>query len=166
MAWLMKAGKILAPWLEQSGFRHHLAERRLQTQWVSIAGHLMAAHSQPLRLRHHRLTIAVESPAWLHQLSFLQPLLLEQITRAIGTGLVTELQLVVGPIESPLPNDPGSPVFGAPSRPSPPLTQEAAALITTAVTPLQDPAMAQLVRRLMEKALASTPSRSKSAHGA
>lgn len=99
MASPMKAGEILAPWIRQSGLQPRLLERRLRIEWPAIAGALIATHSQPLRLRHRRLTVAVESPAWLHQLRYLEPTLLEQLRRAIGPDAVTELRWVVGPPE-------------------------------------------------------------------
>jgi hypothetical protein len=151
MAWLTKASEILAPWLQQSGLRHHLLEQRLRAEWAAIAGALIATHCQPLRLRHRRLTIAAESPAWRHQLHYLEPVLLEQIRRAVGPDLVTELHWMVGPPEPSTTNTRS----GSPSAPgaSRPLDAEAQAAITAALTPLRDPQLAERVRRLMEKAL-------------
>src|SRR5262245_45469083 len=96
MAFLTKAGEILGPWLRQSGVQHHLLEQRLQDDWAAIAGVLVAQHSRPLRLRQKRLTIAVESPAWLRRVRFLEPTLLEQIRRTAGLEAVTEVRWVVG----------------------------------------------------------------------
>jgi len=154
MAVPTKAGEILAPWLQQSGVQHHLTERRLQTEWAAIAGHLVATHSRPLRLARQRLTVAAESPAWLHQLRYLEPMLLTKIQRAFGPELVTELRWVVGSVvddgqrPSSLAHPAWTPV---------PLTPEADALITDAVAPLKDPAVAEAARRLLRKALTAGP---------
>jgi hypothetical protein len=159
MAVPMKAGEILAPWLQQSGVQHHLRERRLQTEWAVIAGHLVATHSRPLRLRHQQLTIAAESPAWLHQLRYLEPMLLAQVQRAFGPDLVTELRWVVGPVVDGLSN----PSQVSPPSSAAPLSPETDALIRDAVAPLADPAVAEAARRLLRKALsrsAGGPSRS------
>jgi hypothetical protein len=151
MASLMKAGAILAPWLQQSGLSHRLLEQRLQLDWAAIAGHLIAQHSRPFRLRHRKLTITVESPAWLHQLRYLEPTLLEQIHRAIGPKLVSELRWVVGAVSTPeLSDQLGVPSASAP----PPLSAEAQATIDAALAPLGDPAIAEIARRVMQKALA------------
>ena len=144
----MKAGEILAPWLQQSGVQHHLRERRLQLEWAVIAGQLAATHSRPLRLRRQQLTVAAESPAWLHQLRYLEPMLLAQIQRAFGADLVTELRWVVGP------------VVDAPTVPPPPESAQAAAavsaeldrLIRDTVAPIVDPSVAEAARRLLTKA--------------
>lgn len=152
--YLMTAGQILTPWLRQSGVQHHLQEWRLQTGWAGIAGHLVATHSRPLRLRHQHLTVAVESPAWLHQLRYLEPMLLTQIQRAFGPELVTELRWVVGPVtdESQRPSSQASPTWSAV-----PLTPETEAVITDAMAPLKDPAIATVARRLLQKALTVAP---------
>jgi hypothetical protein len=150
----MTAGQILAPWLQQSGVQHHLSERRLQTEWAAIAGHLVATHSRPLRLRHQLLTIAAESPAWLHQLRYLGSMLLAQIQRTCGPDLVTELRWVVGPVvdASITPTD------AAPTQPATPLSPETDRLINEAVAPIADPALAETARRLLRKALRRPPS--------
>jgi hypothetical protein len=150
----MTAGQILTPWLRQSGVQHHLHEWRLQTGWAGIAGHLAAAHSRPLRLRHQRLTVAVESPAWLHQLRYLEPMLLTQIQRTFGPELVTELRWVVGPVidDSQRPSSQASPTW------SPvPLTPETEGVITDAMASVKDPDIAAVVRRLLHKALTTAP---------
>jgi len=150
----MRAGQILAPWLQQSGVQHHLHEWRLQTGWAGIAGHLVATHSRPLHLRHQRLTVAAESPAWLHQLRYLAPMLLTKVQGVFGPDLVTELRWVVGPVVDDA------------QRPSPqalptwaliPLTPETDALINDAVAPLKDPVLAAVARRLLHKALTAAP---------
>jgi len=152
MASLMKAGAILAPWLQQSGLSHRLLEQRLQCDWAAIAGHLIAQHSRPLRLRHRKLTITVESPAWLHQLRYLEPSLLEQIHRAIGPKLVGELRWVVGAVSTPeLPDQPGG---SSSADPPQTVSPEMQLLIDGALAPLADPAIAEIARRVMQKALA------------
>lgn len=147
MASLMQVGRILAPWLQQSGLQHALIERQLQARWAAVAGQLVAAHSRPTRLRHGRLTVAVESPAWLHQLSYLQPTLLEQLRRAFGAAAVTDLRLVVGPLEERGAAPPAAPVADAP------LSPDVEQAIDEALAPVQDSAIAQIMRRLMAKAL-------------
>lgn len=149
----MKAGEILAPWLQQSGVQHHLRERRLQTEWAAVAGHLVATHSRPLRLRRQQLTVAAESPAWLHQLRYLEPMLLTQIQRLFGPELVTELRWVVGPVV----DAPSNPSHASSSQPAAPLSAETDELIRDAVAPLADPAVAEAARRLLRKALSRPP---------
>lgn len=155
MGFLTKAGEILAPWLRQSGVQHHLIERRLQTEWAAISGSLIATHSRPLRLRQRRLTLAAESPAWLHQLRYLEPTLLEQIRRVVGPDVVTELHWVVGlPDAAMSSGHTGSETGAAPGRP---LSAEDQAMMAAALELLHDPAIAESARRLMEKALSRAP---------
>ena len=155
----MTAGQILAPWLQQSGVQHHLRERRLQTEWAAIAGQLAATHSRPLHLRRQRLTVAAENPAWLHQLRYLEPMLLVQIQRLFGPELVTELRWVVGPV-TPATDDAARVSRQAVSSPSPMMpAPEVDALINDAMAPLKDPAVAEAARRLLRKALSRSPIR-------
>ena len=40
----------------------------------------MALHSQPVSLQGKRLTVAVDSPAWLQQLTYIKPQLLKRLS--------------------------------------------------------------------------------------
>jgi hypothetical protein len=153
MAAPMKAGEILAPWLQQSGVQHHLRERRLQLEWAAIAGRLAATHSRPLRLRRQQLTVAAESPAWLHQLRYLEPMLLAQIQRAFGADLVTGLRWVVGPVV----DAPTAPPQPDPTQATAAVSSEFDRLIQDTVAPITDPSVAEAARRLLTKAWSRSP---------
>lgn len=61
------------------GFSVRLWEYRLQTQWRSIVGEVLAAHTYPTKIRFRKLFVAVENSVWLHQLIYLKSTLFEKI---------------------------------------------------------------------------------------
>ena len=63
--------------------------------WEDAVGAKVAAHAKPLRLRNGVLTIAVDSPAWHHQLQALQERLLDQLRDHLGRDAVKTLRFRV-----------------------------------------------------------------------
>lgn len=77
-----------------------MAEHHLREHWVEIVGEQIAAHAQPDQIRFHKLYMAVDSPAWMQELAFLKPTLLEKINAALGRPqtrfLIEEIILRLG----------------------------------------------------------------------
>ncbi len=87
----------LAPRL---GMEAKLLEWRLRRHWSEIAGEQIAAHTRPEQIRFKKLYLIVENSVWLQQLTFLKPTLLEKITEAAGSQLVSDIIFRVGEIAS------------------------------------------------------------------
>jgi predicted nucleic acid-binding Zn ribbon protein len=98
---LTSIGAILDPLIRSLGLEGAWTEYRLQSEWTGIVGETIAAHTQPQRLRFNKLTVLVDSPVWMQQLSFLKPELIRKVNRAMGRTLVQELVLRPGRVDSP-----------------------------------------------------------------
>jgi len=127
------------------GVRHG----RLTAEWASLVGPAVAAHARPLRVEDGWLHVAVDSSAWLHELSLQEDALLTRLRRVVE---LRGLRLQLGPLppRAPAPQDPGG---------GRPLAPEELAAIEGAVAPIRDPALATTIRRLMTKDRLANPSR-------
>jgi predicted nucleic acid-binding Zn ribbon protein len=77
------ANQILQRLIEQYGLQGPMAEYRLREHWKEVVGDQIAAHAQPDQIRFHKLYLSVDSPAWMQELAFLKPTLLEKVNEAL-----------------------------------------------------------------------------------
>ena len=73
---------------QSHGFAGRLWEYRLQKQWKTLVGEVVAAHTWPARIKFRKLHVAVDNSVWLHQLLYLKATIMENIQAQMA-----ELQL-------------------------------------------------------------------------
>ena len=61
-----------------------MAEQHLRERWAEIVGDQIALHAQPDQIRFHKLYLVVDNTAWMQELAFLKPTLLEKANAALG----------------------------------------------------------------------------------
>lgn len=64
-------------------------------QWEDVVGAQVAAHAWPMSLKHGRLVVLVDHPAWASQLRYLGPVLLERFHQFLGEVVAEELVVQV-----------------------------------------------------------------------
>jgi hypothetical protein len=69
----------------------------LLDQWTTLVGESLGARTRPTGLHATTLVIAVDDPAWVTQVRYLEGELLTRIGEVLGTALVTEIRVVVRP---------------------------------------------------------------------
>jgi len=89
---------ILQGVARSQGFSVRLWEYRLQTQWRSIVGEVLAAHTWPTRIRFRKLFVAVGNSVWLHQLIYVKPTLLEKIQSEAPDLFLNDIVFRIGEI--------------------------------------------------------------------
>ena len=57
-------------------------------------GEQLAQHAQPMRIKRGRMEVAVSSPVWSSQLSFMKGEILKRINGEAGSEIVTDLIFV------------------------------------------------------------------------
>jgi len=67
----------------------------LYERWEEIVGAAAAAHAAPGGLRHGRLVVEVDHPAWATSLAHLEASLLQRVAEVAGPDLVTAIELRV-----------------------------------------------------------------------
>jgi predicted nucleic acid-binding Zn ribbon protein len=105
---LIEASQVLQRLIAQYGLAGPLAEHRLREHWAGIVGNQIAVHAQPDKVRFHKLYLSVDSPAWMQELTFLKPTLLDKVNSALDrfqAGFhIQEIILQLGPSTSTVPD--------------------------------------------------------------
>lgn len=68
---------------------------RLQGEWESVAGPVIAAEAAPISERGGVVTVACKSAVWANELELLAPGLIEGLNEALGATAVGSLRFVV-----------------------------------------------------------------------
>ena len=69
----------------------------LYERWEAIVGAAAAGHARPGALRHGRLVIEVDHPAWATSLAHLEATILRRAAEVVGAGVVRGVQVRVRP---------------------------------------------------------------------
>jgi hypothetical protein len=135
--------------LKARGMQSRLHEYRIFSVWDRIVGPAIGRHARPLALRGNKLTLVVDSPAWMQQLSLMKPEIRDKLNAGLGRESVREITLRLGEIT--LPDDrslPEEPDWAA-------LTREEGEKIERSVKDISDDEIRGALRRLLEKDLRS-----------
>jgi predicted nucleic acid-binding Zn ribbon protein len=134
----------LGSMLKARGLGSRLSEYRVFGQWEKAVGPVIARHAQPQTVRGKKLTLIVDSPAWMQQLSLLKPEIMEKVNSTLGKKTITDITLRLGEVAS---------------RAAPPeepavsniLNQDEREKIEDYVRRISDPDTREAVRRVIEK---------------
>lgn len=97
---LDRLSHTLGNMLKARGLGGRLSEYRVFGQWEKSVGPVLARHAQPQAVRGKKLTLVVDSPAWMQQLSLLKPEIVEKVNRTLGKEAIKEITLRLGEVES------------------------------------------------------------------
>jgi len=92
----LKLNSILNEIVTTRDWKQGIAEGSLFTEWQSVVGPELAAHSAPLSLVDGLLTIQTTSTAWAVQLNAMKATLVKTISESAPGALVEELA-ILGP---------------------------------------------------------------------
>jgi hypothetical protein len=139
--------KTIEKLLAARGLAGRMKEYRVFSLWEQAVGAVIARHAQPSAIRAGKLTVIVDSSAWMQQLSLLRPELTDKLNRMLGETAVEQISLRVGEIVRT------GPVERPALRPAAGLTAEDRELIEHAVSGIPDGEVRESLRHLMEKDL-------------
>ena len=88
--------EFLAAILRQAGATEGIDEERLRAMWKEVAGDFVARHATPVSLKGGCLTLHVLQPAIRFQLEQTRTVLLKNIQKAAGEGVVKSIRFAVG----------------------------------------------------------------------
>ena len=72
-----------------------LEQAKIWENWEQLAGKHLAPHCRPHSIKEGQLRIVVESPVWMHKLSYLKWDLLLRINRMAGKELVSDVFFIL-----------------------------------------------------------------------
>jgi hypothetical protein len=133
-------GKLLAA----RGMQGCLQEYRVGRAWRGAVGTVIARHAQPASIRRGRLTVIVDSPAWMQQLSLLKPEIIEKLNTGLGAQAIRDIMLTLGEVAA----EDGA---GATAVPDAALSAEERERIANSVRDITDETVRGAVQRLFEK---------------
>jgi predicted nucleic acid-binding Zn ribbon protein len=138
----LKAVADLLPALAEKGGWGALVElSRLQAAWPRVVGEQVGAHTLPEPIQGGRLTVLVDSSAWLMQLSFFKADIHRKVNAHLGSERVSEVFLKVGRTRRE------APVRGRAADPPP--TAEALKTVEGWVSEVPDEAVREALKRLL-----------------
>jgi hypothetical protein len=85
--------------LNDRGWGAKLKEYRVFSLWQKAVGPGIARHAQPASIRGKRLTVMVDSSAWMQQLSLMKPEVLSRVNDRLGPDGIESITLKLGELE-------------------------------------------------------------------
>lgn len=107
----------------------------------------LSEHARPAAYRRGVLSLEVGESAWLTELTFLTPELIERLNRLLGGPLIREIRLRLGTLEKTRP---------PPPTPPPVLTHAQRELIARWTAPIADPDLREALARAAARSLERT----------
>lgn len=89
--------QVLEKMLEKKGLGGKLAQYALFEEWEKIVGASLAEKTQPLKMQGNQLVIGVEHPAWIQELQFMKPKILEKIRKMFPETTISDLRFTLRP---------------------------------------------------------------------
>ncbi len=87
---------IITYFAKSYGFDIKLLEAHLQNAWPDVVGNSLASHTRPDSIKFRKLFLLAENSAWLQQLVFLKPTILEKVNAYAQETIITDIVLRIG----------------------------------------------------------------------
>ena len=91
----VRAGDVLPRVLARFGLADELARWRAVVEWPEIVGERLASHTEARSVDRHTLWVEVESPAWMHELTYLKRELLARVEARLRARTIHELRFTL-----------------------------------------------------------------------
>jgi predicted nucleic acid-binding Zn ribbon protein len=140
---------VLKKVLAERGLDKGLVVAELDAVWLKAVGSGVATHARPDAIKGGKLTVIVDSSAWMNQLSMLSPRIIEQVNEALGREEVKTLAFRTGKVESA--SGKKAPEEKIKTRP---LTPEETAEIEEAISVIKDEETREAARKLFASSCA------------
>ncbi len=89
---MQHAGNILKKFTKEFGLESGIRLNAIRNQWANIVGQTIAAHTAPDTIKGKILTLTVDTPQWMHHLSFYK----EEISIKLKSYDVTGVRFRLG----------------------------------------------------------------------
>nr|CRH08041.1 Conserved protein of unknown function. Zn-ribbon-containing, possibly RNA-binding protein and truncated derivatives [Candidatus Magnetococcus massalia] len=132
---------VSAPWLDHPKTQGHL----IWKYWHQAVTPHIARHTEPVRLSRGVLTVRVDSPTWIQELTFLKPELLERLNRILPKDKVKDIRFQHGRLKR------STREIESPRNPLPPATPQEREKIRAIVAEVPDEAVRESLYRMLLK---------------
>jgi len=83
---------VLRKFVKDFGLEGGAALIKLRREWANIAGQTIASHTSPFTIKSNVLTLTVDTPQWMHHLSFLK----EEMLGKLDKFNISEIRFRIG----------------------------------------------------------------------
>lgn len=143
---MKRIGSFIPPIINGLGIGEAVRTESLQREWQDIFSEPLSLHTWPANLENHTLTINVDSPVWLQQLSFFR----NEIISKLNIFEVRAIRFRLGKIYQPALSHPARQAASFPLE----VDEKTACYIDETVSKLSDPEVQDVVRKAMKRSLA------------
>jgi len=88
-------GDILGDMKNNGLLGEQIDQARIWDNWEALVGPSLHPHGTPLSLKNGRLTVAVDSPVWMHKFTYRKLYIIGRINRMSSRELVSELFVIL-----------------------------------------------------------------------
>lgn len=89
---MQRAGSILKKFLHNYGLETGLTLATIKNQWLKLVGQTIAIHTSPDLIKGNTLFINVDTPQWMHHLSFFK----QDLCHKLKPYKITEVRFKLG----------------------------------------------------------------------
>lgn len=132
---------LLKKYFKESGIENGLLVNKLQKNWPKLVGKTIAAHTSPEAIKDKQLTIAVDTPQWMHHLGFFK----EEISEKLKQYDMTEIRFKLGGLSKA--------EDSIPSPRKPELSNDDFAYIEDTLKDINDPELKEKLTKLITHGL-------------
>lgn len=91
----IKLGEALGKFLAESKIGQRMEEAGIVPEWAERVGPRIAAVTEPLRVSHGTLLVAVRSSAWLMELRLMEKEILRRLNEGRERGRIEKIRFVM-----------------------------------------------------------------------
>lgn len=148
-----KVSDVLSTLMKGYGLSSKINEYKILKIWDEAVGDKITSHTHPLRLIRGILTVVVDSPTWMQQLTFYKEDLIEKINNGIGKDTVKDIRFKTGKVETK-PKTSNSKLRSPQKQgPNSKLSSLQSKTIEGYLEPVKDSEIREVIKRTIAKAL-------------
>jgi len=144
-------GDILQEALKRRNIQIDCRDQEIVTGWEKTVGPQIFQQTRPEKIRNKTLYLKVSSSAWMQQLQFMKPELIEKVNTALGKEAVNNIFFNVGVIE-PQPVKPRKEAFQLNEKDFP-LKPRDERIMKESLAGIKDPELGKAIERAMRKGI-------------
>lgn len=144
-------GDILQETLKRRNIPIDCRDQEIVTGWEKTVGPQIFQQTRPEKIRNKTLYLKVSSSAWMQQLQFMKPELIEKVNAALGKEAVNNIFFNVGVIE-PQPVKVPKEVFRL-NEEEFPLKPRDIRIMQESLAEIKDPELEKAIERAMRKGI-------------
>lgn len=141
---------IILPIYKDLGLEEKLILKEIETKWHVFFSSPFSLHTCPIDLKDGELLINVDSPAWLQQLKFMQPMIIKKL----GEYPVNAIKLRLGRVKRDGLKENPTEVLNASRKPSSILSSEDAEWLNQSLSVITDAEMKESIKKAAQNSLA------------